>query len=108
MKKFEIGKAYKMHSPCDHNCIWSYIVVGRTAATITISDGKERKTCRISKRISEYRQAESIAPLGSYSMAPILSADKEICTMCASCQKLGMCPGESNTVYGGCVYRVRM
>lgn len=78
MKKFEIGKSYKMHSPCDHNCIWSYIVVGRTAATITISDGKEKKTCRINKLTSEYRQAESIKPLGSYSMNPILSADNEI------------------------------
>lgn len=105
MKKFEVGKAYKMHSPCDHNCIWSYIVVARSAASVTLFDGKERKLYRINKKASEYRNAESIKPLGSYSMAPILSADKEICTMCARCAKLGSCPGESNTVYTGCVYR---
>lgn len=75
MKTFEIGKTYTMHSICDHNCIWSYTVTKRTAQTITITDGKQTKTCRISKRTSEYRAAESVYPLGQYSMCPILSAD---------------------------------
>lgn len=75
MKKFEIGQTYSMRSACMHDCIWSYTITKRTAQTVTITDGKETKTCRISKRTSEYRQAESIYPLGQYSMAPILSAD---------------------------------
>lgn len=74
MKKFEIGKTYSMRSVCDHNCTWTYTVTKRTAATVTITDGKETKTCRINKGLSEYRGAESFYPLGQYSMAPILSA----------------------------------
>lgn len=74
MKKFEIGKTYSMRSACDHNCIWTYTVTNRTAQTVTISDGKEVKKCRISKKHSEYRNAETIFPLGQYSMCPSLTA----------------------------------
>jgi len=74
MKKFEIGKTYSMRSACDHNCIWTYTVTARTNQTVTISDGKEVKKCRISKKHSEYRNAETIFPLGQYSMCPSLTA----------------------------------
>lgn len=75
MKTFEIGKTYSTRSVCDHNCIFSYTVIARTAKTITITDGRETKKCRIIKALSEYRKAESIYPLGQYSMCPIISAD---------------------------------
>lgn len=76
MKKFEIGETYSMRSICDHNCVWSYTVVARTAQTITLDDGKKTTRCRISKKVSEYIKAETVFPLGQYSMAPSLSADK--------------------------------
>lgn len=75
MKKFEVGKSYSMRSACDYNCVWTYTVTERTAQTITISDGKVSKKCRISKDVSEYRNAETVYPLGKYSMCPMLSAD---------------------------------
>lgn len=75
MKKFEIGNTYSMRSACDHECVWTYTVTERTAQTITISDGKVSKKCRISKDVSEYRNAETVYPLGKYSMCPMLSAD---------------------------------
>ena len=74
MKKFEIGKEYNMKSACNHDCVWTYKVIARTNATVTITDGIKNKVCRINKQISEYRNAESIYPLGQYSMSPILSA----------------------------------
>lgn len=74
MKKFEVGKSYSMRSACDHNCAWTYTVTERTAQTITISDGKVSKKCRISKDVSEYRNAETVYPLGKYSMCPSLTA----------------------------------
>ena len=74
MNTFEINKTYSMRSICDHECVWTYTVVARTATTITITDGKETKKCRINKAISEYRNAETIFPLGRYSMCPVLSA----------------------------------
>lgn len=73
MRVFEIGKTYTMRSPCMHDCIWSYTVTARTASTVTITDGKETKRCRISK-YSAYLGAETIHPLGQYSMAPSLTA----------------------------------
>lgn len=76
MKKFEIGKTYSMNSACMHDCVWTYTVAARTAQTITLDDGNEVIRCRINKGLSEYRGAESVYPLGRYSMAPILSADK--------------------------------
>ena len=74
MRKFEIGKEYSMRSICNQECVWTYTVIARTAQTITISNGKEVKKCRVVKKISEYRNAETIYPLGHYSMAPSLVA----------------------------------
>jgi hypothetical protein len=76
MKKFEIGKTYNMRSACDHECIWTYKVIERTACTVTLEDidtGKIKK-CRISKMFTEFNKAETVLPLGNYSMAPVLSA----------------------------------
>ena len=75
MKKFEVGQTYTMRSACMHDCVWTYTVTKRTTQTVTITDGKQVKTCRISKAVSQCRDAESIFPLGQYSMAPTLSAD---------------------------------
>lgn len=78
MKQFEIGTTYSMRSIGDHDCVWTYTVTDRTAQTITLDNGKEIKRCRISKKASAYRNAETIYPLGQYSMAPCLSADKGV------------------------------
>ena len=74
MTKFEIGKEYSMRSCCDYDCVWTYIVIDRTAKTITITDGNETKTCRVNKMATEISGQESIFPLGQYSMAPVLRA----------------------------------
>ena len=78
IKAFEIGKTYRMRSIGDHDCAWTYTVVKRTAKTVTITDGDEVKTCRINQQDSELHGAESIYPLGRYSMCPRLGADKEV------------------------------
>ena len=75
MKKFEVGKEYSMMSVCNQDCVWKYTVTARTAKTITITDGKETKKCRILSSVSTHRDSEIVYPLGNYSMAPILSAD---------------------------------
>ena len=74
MRAFEVGKEYRMTSICDHNCVWTYTVTARTAQTITLSDGKKVQKCRINKKSSESFPAETIYPLGRYSMAPSLTA----------------------------------
>jgi len=77
MKQFEIGKTYILMSLCNREVTWTYKVIGRTAKTIKFEDDRGNvKTCRIVAQISEWRGAESVMPLGTYSMAPVLSADK--------------------------------
>ena len=80
MKTFKTNEIYKCRSICDYNCVWTYKVVKRTAATITIKDmdSKDIKTCRISKKLSEYFGSEMVHPMGNYSMAPSLWADRSI------------------------------
>lgn len=72
MRKFEIGKKYSARSICDHNCIWIYEVISRTAKFITLQDdhGKQIK-CKI------YNQTgicddEFAYPEGRFSMCPVL------------------------------------
>lgn len=83
MKQFEVGKKYSMRSSCNHECVWTYKVVDRTASTVVLQqvmNGQPRgdkARFRISKGISEHFGAESVKPLGSYSMCPILCADNK-------------------------------
>ena len=74
MKQFEVGKAY---TTLDNLGI-KYKVLSRTAATVTLEDMNGNiKRCRIISKASAFRNAESVYPMGNYSMAPILSADNE-------------------------------
>ena len=81
MKQFEVGKKYSMRSACNYDCVWTYVVVDRTASTIVLQqvmNGESRgdkARFRIKKQWSEYVGAECVQPLGSHSMAPVLSAD---------------------------------
>lgn len=130
MKTFEIGKTYTMRSPGDHDCVWTYTVTKRTPKTITITDGEETKTCRVNAQASEARNAETIFPLGRYSMCPVLSADSEDASveaeevqeapkaaaeeapgsklnpMCERCANYPTdCAGTHEQVWTGCIHR---
>lgn len=72
MKKFTVNQTYSCRSACDYDTIFSWTVVSRTAKQLTLSDG--RKTFK--RGIYVYDGVESCRPSGSYSMAPIISADK--------------------------------
>ena len=74
MKKFEVGQSYTHGWIGDSNLFTTWKVIKRTAQTITITDGKKTKTCRIIKQISEWNDAESVYPFGQYSMCPTLHA----------------------------------
>lgn len=76
MTKFEVGKVYEMTSICNQDCVWSYVVVGRTESTITLKDlvTETVKRCRVNKYLTETSGCESVYPLGRYSMCPILRA----------------------------------
>lgn len=71
MTVFEVGKTYITRSIGDHDCIYRVTVAARTARTIKTSDGK---TLRIKDRAG----IETVSPLGSYSMSPVLFADRAL------------------------------
>ena len=75
MKKFEIGKSYSTRSICNHECVWTYKVLKRTACTVTMEKNGEVFTSRISKKVSEHFGVETIYPEGRYSMCPVLTAE---------------------------------
>ena len=72
MATFKTGKTYEFRSVCDHNCVWTAEVLGRSAKTITIRiDGRDTKTCKVHMADDGY---ERCFPLGRYSMAPVMAA----------------------------------
>ena len=66
---FEIGKTYWTNSICDTNCIWEYKIEKRTEKSVWINGNRFGI-----KR--NYEGNEMIYPLGKYSMAPMLTADR--------------------------------
>lgn len=75
MIKFQEGKTYSSKSICDSDCVFSFKILKRTAKTVTINSlFNKNETTRC--KIHEYEGSEMIYPLGKYSMAPILRANK--------------------------------
>ena len=76
-KRFEIGKTYFMRSVCNSECVWTYKVINRTNSTVTLKDECDKITrCRINQKEADYFKCENVRPLGTYSMSPVLYADK--------------------------------
>lgn len=76
-KQFEVGKTYYTRFACDHDTVLSGTVIRRTAKTVTMDLGCFRvRTLRITKD-SAYFTCEAVKPLGSYSMCPFLTADRD-------------------------------
>ena len=72
MTQFEIGKTYFTRSIGDADCIIKVEVVGRTEKTIKARTSRGVQ----SFRVKSYNGAEYVKPWGSYSMAPMVSADR--------------------------------
>ena len=72
MNRFLVGKTYTCRSACDYDTIFSWTVVARTAKQLTLEQyGKTFK-----RGIIIWNGIENCRPLGSYSMAPVISADR--------------------------------
>ena len=70
--KFITGKTYQTRSIGDYNCIFRMEVLSRTEKTIQTYQLGKAKTLRI--KINN--GVEFVKPLGSYSMCPIITAEK--------------------------------
>jgi hypothetical protein len=69
---FEVGKTYATRSLCDHDCLFSFTILARTAKTVTVE--VHGKTVR--RGLSSYAGVEQFKPFGNYSMAAVITADK--------------------------------
>lgn len=74
IQAFKPNTTYACRSIGDHNCIWSFVVVRRTAKCIWIQE--DGKTTVERRGIYVYDDIEKIRPFGTYSLCPVLSADK--------------------------------
>lgn len=70
---FQVGSTYEARSACDYDCVWTFTVTARTARFITIVD-RDRETRRVGVRV--WNGVESASPLGTYSMAPVIRAER--------------------------------
>ena len=75
MTKFEIGKTYSTRLATSYSTVLTYEVVSRTAKFVTIRD-RYGKTKRVGVKSNDGR--EFALPDGSYSMAPIISAERYV------------------------------
>ena len=68
--QFQIGRSYSTRSIGDIDCVYSYEILSRSQATVTISiEGKEVK-----RRVAVREGVETFYPMGKYSMAPVIRA----------------------------------
>ena len=68
---------YTATSACDSNCVWSFLVIKRTAKFITIQDvtfpeRPAEKHVRVGVKTGS--DGEWAMPMGTFSMAPVISA----------------------------------
>ena len=71
MNQFQIGCTYNTRSICDHDCIFSFTILSRTAKTVTTQI--RGKTVR--RGLSLWNDVEQFNPFGNYSMCAIVGAD---------------------------------
>ena len=70
--QFETGKTYFTRSIGDHDCIFSFLILARTPKSVTVN--VHGKTVR--RSLTAYEGVEQFKPYGTYSMCPVIQADK--------------------------------
>lgn len=71
---FQVGQTYSARSACDYDCVWQLLVVRRTAKFVTLRDLTDGSERRVGVRV--HNDAEYASPFGTYSMAPVICADR--------------------------------
>ena len=71
MTTFEAGKTYYGRFATNYDSIIKITVAKRTAKTITTTEGKRLG-------IKVWQDCENVMPLGRYSMAPTIGADRSV------------------------------
>lgn len=72
MTQFKIGETYTTRSACDHDCVFAFEIIARTAKTVTFRYHGDTKK----RGVKVYDGVEYCKPFGDYSMAAVISADR--------------------------------
>lgn len=69
---FQVGQTLTARSAGDHNCIWRFEVIKRTAKFVTLlrDNGHDGETLRVGIKTDDL--GEWALPFGTYSMAPVV------------------------------------
>jgi hypothetical protein len=71
--QFVVGKTYYTRSIADYDTVFSFRILERTAKTVTVRvHGKSTR-----RGVLRHGGIEQFKPFGSYSMCPIVTADKD-------------------------------
>ncbi len=73
-QKFQVGKTYYTTSACDSECYFRYTVKRRTEKSVWFIPENSNKIKRC--KIGHWNNSEIFYPLGHYSMAPVIRAEK--------------------------------
>lgn len=72
--KFQVGETYAGRSICDHDCVFEFTILARTAKQVTvIVDGKT-----VRRGLSIHNDVEFFRPFGNYSMATSIYANRRV------------------------------
>jgi hypothetical protein len=72
--KFQVGQIISARSACDWECIFEWEVIARTEKMMTVKYHGETKRVGIKVR----NGVETAQPFGSYSMSPMVFADRQV------------------------------
>lgn len=82
LTKFEVGETYATRSIGDHECIYSFKIIRRTAKSVWIPStkamGPDKGGLTERRGLSSYNGVESFSPFGTYSFSPTITADKTL------------------------------
>jgi hypothetical protein len=76
--QFQVGRTYSTRSIGDHECIYSFKILGRTAKTVTVVV-ENNKVVR--RGLYIHNDIEHFKPFGTYSMCAIIGADDKDLTL---------------------------
>lgn len=70
---FKVGSTYTARSAANYDCVWAFTVIKRTAKFVTLLEGAD--TMRVGVKTD--RDGEWALPFGTYSMAPVIRANRD-------------------------------
>jgi hypothetical protein len=77
MTQFQTNTTYGNIFITNADNLYTFKVLTRTEKTITIKDIEGVRKLRISKKYSDYNNAETVLPHGNYSMCMVVNATQE-------------------------------